>query len=78
MLGILTEGVRAAWGLWSQTKCGTFTLLTSLVSELLAAVMEGSCRPLADQEPEACEEGQEGRAGKPATDQRDPIGGGEF
>lgn len=44
-------------------------------SEPLAAVMERSCRPLADQEPEACEEGQEGRVGELAADQRDPAGG---
>lgn len=34
--------------------------------------MEGSYRSLADQEPEAYEEGQEGRS---AADQRDPAGG---
>lgn len=56
---------------------GLWSLLAHLGSEPLAAVMEGSYRPLADQEPEAYEEGQEGRGGEPAVGQRDPTGGDE-
>lgn len=56
---------------------GLWSLLARLGSEPLAVVMEGSYRPLADQEPEAYEEGQEGRGGEPAAGQRDPAGGDE-
>lgn len=48
---------------------GLWSLLARLGSEPLAAVMEGSYRPLAVQEPEAYEEGQEGRGGEPAAGQ---------